>query len=476
MKTKMKTFLASSLVIGGVALGAASVNGTVNAEPLFFARTEGEVRERQVRRELGTFAALAKELNPSVVNISVVKRANVGSANVEIPEEFRRMIPKEMLPQLRGQGAPEVSGQGSGVIVSADGEILTNNHVVEDATEIMVKLFDGRELEAEIVGTDANTDLALLKLKDTSDLPVAQLGDSNDLEVGDWVMAIGNPFGLEATVTVGVLSGKGRVIGAGPYDDFLQTDTSINPGNSGGPLFNIEGEVVGINTAIIRGGQGIGFSIPINLAKSVATQLKENGKVERGFIGVGIQTLTPALKSALSIPTEVSGALVSYVMEDGPAKEAGLEPSDVVVSVNNNPITTDRELLREVAKLRAGSSAPIEIYRDGKRKTVSIKIAERPEQEVAVEAESQPEPAQVDGVRVGVAVADGPERGAVVTEVLPNSPAARAGLRRGDKIRKVGQREVESAKEFTSAVSSVQGDIALLVERGGRTSFVLIED
>ena len=153
-------------------------------------------------------------------------------------------------------------------------------------------------------------------------------------------MAIGNPFGLEATVTVGVLSGKGRVIGAGPYDDFLQTDTSINPGNSGGPLFNIEGEVVGINTAIIRGGQGIGFSIPINLAKSVATQLKENGKVERGFIGVGIQTLTPALKSALSIPTDVSGALVSYVMEDGPAKEAGLEPSDVVVSVNNNPVAT----------------------------------------------------------------------------------------------------------------------------------------
>ena len=477
MKTKMKTFLASSLVLGGVALGAASVNGSVNAEPLFFARTEGEVRERQVRRELGTFAALAKDLNPSVVNISVVKRASGVSGNVQIPEEFRRMIPEEMLPQMRGRSAPEVSGQGSGVIVSADGEVLTNNHVVEDATEIKVKLFDGRELDAEVVGTDENTDLALLKLKDTSNLPVARMGNSDDLEVGDWVMAIGNPFGLEATVTVGVLSGKGRVIGAGPYDDFLQTDTSINPGNSGGPLFNIEGEIVGINTAIIRGGQGIGFSIPINLAKSVAAQLKEHGKVERGFIGVGIQTLTPALKSALSIPTDVSGALVSYVMEDGPAREAGLEPSDVVISVNKTPIATDRELLREVAKLRAGTSAPIEIYRDGRRKTVMMKIAERPEESVAAEIQTQPEAVPSDDVRVGVAVADGPEHSAVVTEVLPNSPAARAGLRRGDKIRAVGKKEVDSAREFTSAVSAVKhGDIALLVERGGRTSFVLIEE
>ncbi|MFA5509040.1 MAG: trypsin-like peptidase domain-containing protein, partial [Vulcanimicrobiota bacterium] len=260
MITRTKAFLTSLFLLGSTAVLWC---GPVSAEPLFFAQSDGEVRERQVRQELGTFARLAKELNPSVVNISVVKRSRRSSAQIRIPEEFRRMIPEELLPQLRGQQAPQVSGQGSGVIVSSDGDILTNNHVVDGAGEIKVKLFDGREMDAEVVGTDENTDLALLKLKNARDLPVARLGDSNSLEVGDWVMAIGNPFGLEATVTVGVLSGKGRVIGAGPYDDFLQTDASINPGNSGGPLFNVEGEVVGINTAIVRGGQGIGFSIPI---------------------------------------------------------------------------------------------------------------------------------------------------------------------------------------------------------------------
>ena len=469
---KMKSLFASSLLVGGLALG---VTATHSADPLFFAQTDGEVRERQVRRELGTFSRLAKELNPSVVNISVVKSRRTGAADIAIPEEFRRLIPEGMQPQIRGESRPEVSGQGSGVIVTSDGEILTNNHVVEGASEIKVKLFDGRELDAEILGTDENTDLALLKLKDTSSLPVARLGDSNALEVGDWVMAIGNPFGLEATVTVGVLSGKGRVIGAGPYDDFLQTDTSINPGNSGGPLFNIEGEVVGINTAIVRGGQGIGFSIPINLAKSIADQLKENGEVERGFIGVGIQPMTPALKSALSIPAETSGALVTYVMEDGPAEAAGLEHSDVIVSVDGQPVESDRALLREVAKLRAGSTVPIEIYRDGKTKRLSIEIAPRPDKPVAAAPEQQ-EMQKAEDVKVGVAVIDSPGQGAVVTEVVPNSPAARAGIRRGDRIRAVGQREVQTAREFTNAVSEWnQGDLALLVERRGRTSFILIE-
>jgi serine protease Do len=473
MKT-MKSLLASSILVGGLALG---VTATHNAEPLFFAQTDGEVRERQVRRELGTFAQLAKELNPSVVNISVVKTSRTGAADLQIPEEFRRMIPKEMLPRGGGEGRPEVSGQGSGVIVSSDGEVLTNNHVVEGATEIRVKLFDGRELDAEVLGTDENTDLALLKLKDTSNLPVARLGDSNNLEVGDWVMAIGNPFGLEATVTVGVLSGKGRVIGAGPYDDFLQTDTSINPGNSGGPLFNIEGEVVGINTAIVRGGQGIGFSIPINLAKSVAAQLKDNGEVERGFIGVGIQPMTPALKSALSIPADISGALVTYVMEDGPAEAAGLEHSDVILSVDNQPVRTDRELLKEVAKLQAGSTVPIEVLRDGKRETLSIRIAPRPEKPMASAPKPDKPARDADDVKVGIAVTDSPEQGAVVTQVVPNSPAARAGIRRGDKIRAVGQLEVETARQFVDAVTQWnQGDLALLVERGGRRSFVLIED
>lgn len=474
MKKNMKSLLAGPLLAGSLALGFVAGHGAVKAEPIFFAQSEGQARERQIRRELGTFAQLAKELNPSVVNISVVKRA--GEASAAIPDEFRRMIPKEMLPRLRGQAPRQVSGQGSGVIVSHDGDILTNNHVVDGATEIKVKLFDGRELDAEVVGTDENTDLALLRLKDSSDLPVARLGDSDELEVGDWVMAIGNPFGLEATVTVGVLSGKGRVIGAGPYDNYLQTDTSINPGNSGGPLFNLEGEVVGINTAIVRGGQGIGFSIPINMVKSVATALKEKGKVERGFIGVGIQHLTPALKSALSLPPEVSGALVSYVVEDGPAAKAGLRHSDVILSVDGRSVGDDRELLREVAKIKPGSTVPLKILRRGQEKKLSITVDERPGNEVAAAGEPETTRPVKDDVKVGVAVADSEDKAAVVVEVVPNSPAERAGLRRGDKIRAVGQTDVASAREFVNAISDWQrGDLALLVDRGGRTTFVLIE-
>jgi serine protease Do len=367
------------------------------------------------------------------------------------------------------------------VIISPDGDVLTNNHVVEGASEIKVTLFDGREMDAEILGTDPNTDLALLKLRDASNLPSAQLGDSDNLDVGDWVMAIGNPFGLEATVTVGVLSGKGRVIGAGPYDDFLQTDTSINPGNSGGPLFNLEGKVVGINTAIIRGGQGIGFSIPINLAKDVSEQLKERGKVERGFIGVGIQPLTPALKRALSVDPTVNGALISSVLSDGPARAAGVEVSDIVVSVNGNKVEDEKQLLRQVAKLEVGSRVPIEVVREGRTRTLNLEIARRPNERETAQAQPVPQtPTQQQQLRVGVAVtetAETREKGVVVAEVMPNSPASRAGLRRGDRIRAVGNYKIRSAQDFTTAISQASTeDLAFLVEREGRTSFILIED
>ncbi|CAN0424958.1 unnamed protein product, partial [Phaeothamnion confervicola] len=260
---------------------------------------------------------------------------------------------------------PKAKGQGSGVIISSDGYIMTNNHVVSDATDVRVTLADGRELPAKVIGTDPKTDVALVKV-DGTDLPAATLGDSEALDVGDWVMAIGNPFGLDATVTVGVLSGKGRVIGAGPYDDFLQTDASINPGNSGGPLFNTAGQVVGINTAIIKSGQGIGFSIPINLAKDITDQLKLTGHVTRGFLGLGTQPLTPKLKTALKLPEGTKGALIAQVVGDGPAAAGGAQIQDVITSLNGRPVTSDRDLLAQAARLPVGKDAVITVLREGR--------------------------------------------------------------------------------------------------------------
>ena len=460
MTTKTTLLIFLSFFIGGIAWGIFPKNGMDSIKTsLKLDRQKHDDTKFQISSELGTFARLAQELKPSVVNISVVRK---------IPSKSPRN------PNTPGQLLPDSSGQGSGVIISSDGDVLTNNHVVDGAKTISVKLSDGRELSAEVVGTDSNTDLALLKLHKASSLPVAQLGDSEKLAVGDWVMAIGNPFGLEATVTVGVLSGKGRVISAGPYDDYLQTDASINPGNSGGPLFNTRGEVVGINTAIVQGGQGIGFSIPINLAREVSQELKSEGRVVRGFIGVGIQSLTPALKSALNLPQQVQGALVASVLPDGPAELAGLTVSDVIVAVNNNRINSERELIKEVAKLEIGREVPFTLLRQGAEETVFMRIVERPSKETAERPNNDSvEPRS----RVGVAVTDmigGPEPSVVVTEVIPGSPAARAGIRRGDQIKAVGHTAVFSVHEFLEEVSRTPDDLAFLIKRQGRTTFVVV--
>ena len=424
MKSKTNLLIFLSFFVGGLAWGFVPFQRLWEpAVPPAVSQQDPSETKEQISTELGTFARLAHELKPSVVNISVVR---------ELPSRT------SVSPQIPGMMSPNASGQGSGVIISSDGDVLTNNHVVDGAKTITVKFADGRELDADIVGTDRKTDLALLKVRDARGLPEARLGDSDALAVGDWVMAIGNPFGLEATVTVGVLSGKGRVIGTGPYDDFLQTDASINPGNSGGPLFNTTGEVVGINTAIVPGGQGIGFSIPINLAKEISTQLQKDGRVVRGFIGVGIQGLTPALKSALALSEDTSGALVSSVVPGGPGEAAGLQVSDVIVAVDNNRISSDRDLLREVARLPIGSEIPFTVLRGLAEETLFIHIIERPDDKVAYRV--WPEDSE-KGARVGVAVTDvlDPDNipVVVVTEVVEGTPAHRAGLKRGDLIRAV---------------------------------------
>ncbi|GMU51146.1 MAG: hypothetical protein AMXMBFR33_02920 [Candidatus Xenobia bacterium] len=317
--------------------------------------------QAQVQRELGTFARLAKQLKPSVVNISVVKQRRFALEN----------------PFLDAEPS---SGQGSGVIISPDGYVLTNNHVVAERGEVRVTLMDDTELKATLVGTDPNTDLALLKLSADRPLPAARLGDSKAMEVGDWVMAIGNPFGLEATVTVGVLSGTGRTIGASPYDDFLQTDAAINPGNSGGPLFNTAGEVVGINTAILPAGQGIGFAVPINLAREVVEQLKQQGKVVRGFVGIGIAPITAEVREKLSLAPDQRGALVASVIPGGPAEQAGAQVQDVVTGINGRAVDSDRDLLNQIAATPVGSTADLNVLRDGRQVTLKVSVAERPEQ------------------------------------------------------------------------------------------------
>ena len=302
------------------------------------------------------FTALAKQLTPAVVNIKVNKVEKTSSPWSNLPEgPFREFFRHPQLPENR-----PVQGAGSGVIINSDGTILTNNHVVEGAKEVTVTLADKEEFKGEVVGRDPKTDLAVLKISAGKKLTAANLGDSEQLQVGDWVLAVGNPFGLGNTVTSGIVSAKGRVIGAGPYDDFIQTDASINPGNSGGPLFNMKGEVVGINTAIISGGQGIGFAIPVNTAKPLIPQLVEKGKVTRGYLGVNIQTITPELAAAMKLG-ETKGVLVADVIPGGPAEKAGIKRGDVIVAFEGKRVQDSHELPALVAATPVGKEVTVTV-------------------------------------------------------------------------------------------------------------------
>ena len=303
---------------------------------------------------LPSFSGLAKELSPSVVNISTVQVVK-GGAQMIVPNlkgPFEDFFGDDFFEKFFGEQQKDFKRQslGSGFVINKEGYILTNNHVIENASEIIVTFSEEkREYKAEVIGSDAKLDIGLIKIEADHDLPVATLGDSDLLSIGDWVMAIGNPFGLGGTVTAGIISQKGRVLGAGPYDDFLQTDASINPGNSGGPLFNLSGEVVGINTAIIARAQGIGFAIPINIVKEVLLQLRQAGRVSRGWIGVSIQSLTPELAEHFGIRKSDSGVLISAVTPGDPAEKAGIKGGDIIIEFNGKPITELGQLPRTVA-------------------------------------------------------------------------------------------------------------------------------
>ncbi len=376
--------MAVCLVLSGFALGRVTRVERVQADS---SDSSSAAVTPPSGRALPSFASLTAQASPAVVHIKVVaveKAVQPGPFGEDAP--FPGFHPPFPPGGFRRQGS------GSGFIIRQDGVILTNNHVVEDAKEITVILTDKREYSAKVIGRDPKTDLAVLKIVPKGDLPVAQLGDSDALRVGDWVIAIGNPFGLSNTVTVGIVSAKGRVIGAGPYDDFIQTDAAINPGNSGGPLFNARGEVVGINSAIFSqsgGNIGIGFAIPINVAKQLLPELETNGSVTRGWLGVSIQQLTPELARSLSV-SEARGALVADVTSSGPAEKSGMKRGDIIVSYDGKKIEDSAALPTLVAATPVGRTVPVEVIRNGKSKTLAVTVSRLVERTAADDPTSHP--------------------------------------------------------------------------------------
>jgi serine protease Do len=419
---------------------------------------------------------LARAVKPAVVNVSAM-RAQSESPRLRAPFPFMPDDPSDRFPR-------NARSLGSGFIINANGYIVTNHHVVEGATQVRVKLADGRELAARVVGRDSRTDLALLKVEAT-DLPVVALGDSAALQVGEAVMAVGNPFGLAQTVTTGIVSATGRVIGAGPYDDFIQTDASINPGNSGGPLVNARGQVVGINAAIFSqngGSVGIGFAIPVNLAKSVVSQLASTGRVERGWLGVSIQEVTPALAKGLGL--EVGrGALVAQVTESSPAARAGLRQGDVIVELDGHAVTRTEDLPRLVADLPAGRQVPIKVRREGKTLTLSATIAKLEDADRDMAAASE-DGKPVLGVTVGPITPETAQalslpagtKGVLVRDVRSGSPAAEAGLQAGDVIVQADRRPISSVEDLREALDKRAKDqpLLLLVRRDGNDRYVAV--
>jgi serine protease Do len=436
------------------------------------------------------FVALAKKVNPTVVNIRTAKNIKP-KQRVRRPQQqnpfgnnffddfFNRYL--DEMPQQRPRREQSL---GTGFIISSDGYIITNNHVVNGADEVMVKLSDGREVKGEIKGSDEKVDLALIKISEKESLPFAELGDSDNLEVGEWVIAIGNPFGLSHTVTAGIVSAKGRVIGSGPYDDFIQTDASINPGNSGGPLFNADGRVIGVNTAIIAGGGGgIGFAIPISMAKTIVNQLRESGKVIRGYLGVRFQPLTADLAKSFGLESD-KGALIASVEKDTPAEKAGLKAGDVIVEYDGKQITEGSELPRYVATTPVDKKVKIVIYRDGSKQDILLVVGKLKDKD------GEPGPnGGKENDRIGLYVEEirndiadrfglSDNKGLVITEVKPGSSAEEAGVTAGAIVIEINGRRPETVKAYNALVTALKkGEVMRLLLRrpDGTTHYIALK-
>ena len=425
-----------------------------------------------------SFAPLVDQLGPAVVNIHVATMVDLGDHPLaplfgaeDLPDSFQRQ------------------GQGSGFVISADGYILTNNHVVADADEVVVTLADEREFSAKVIGSDESIDVAVVKVETDEPLAWVPLGASDEMRVGDRVIAIGNPFGLSHTVTTGIISAKGRVIGAGPYDNFLQTDASINPGNSGGPLFDLDGRVVGINTAINRYGQGIAYAVPIDQVKGVLGQLKKAGRVSRGWIGVGLQTLDEEIAGQLGLAA-TSGVLLRSVYEGTPAADAGLEVGDVVVELDGSVVTESEELVHAIGNMNPGEKVNLTVVRNGRKKKIAVKLGERPtETDLAQgtfhrnEKESDNKESQPDLSKLGISVRDGESMGVdgLIVTAVQSSGRASGFLRPGDVILEVNHRTIATVDDLGAALGAESrtksnGADLFVVERRGSQVLVVVPD
>ena len=478
MRSKRVSVIAAALAValfgGGFAVGRENRTGAA-------ANSTANPPVAASRASLPAFADLAERVSPAVVHIKATTAAKTGSSDPRFGESFPFPGFSSPFPQQPREFRRQ--GTGSGFIIRKDGLILTNNHVVENAHEITVTLTDKQQYKAKILGRDPKTDLAVIKIQTPASLPTAPLGDSDELRVGDWVIAIGNPFGLSNTVTSGIVSAKGRSIGAGPYDDFIQTDASINPGNSGGPLFNMAGEVIGINTAIFSqggGNIGIGFAIPVNLVKNLVPELETKGTVTRGWLGVSVQPVTPELARSFGLDKQ-SGALVGDVVAQGPAEKAGIKRGDVIVSYDGKPIEEPATLPALVASTPVGQTVAIQVMRDGRMQTVDVAIDRLNDRTVALEPQQEkgqwglalqnipPEQRRTMGLKENY--------GVLVTAVLPGSPAANANINAGDVILQVNNVPVRSVENMKGEIAKAKGDTPLLLllrRADGSTSFAAL--
>jgi serine protease Do len=447
---------------------------------------EGGTADVRPSGQLPDFISLAKKMRPIVVNISTTQMSEArGSQEFGSPfgeddpfNDFWRRFFGGPIPR----GPQRQRSLGSGFIIDSDGSILTNNHVVENAQKIVVKLDDQQEYEAKVVGRDAKTDIAIIKINAKTNLTAASLGDSDHVEVGEWVVAIGNPFGLDSTVTSGIVSAKGRHIGQGPYDNFIQTDASINPGNSGGPLLNLRGEVIGINTAIFSrtgGNIGIGFAIPVNLVKELLPQLRGKGKVTRGYLGVLIQKVTPEIAESLGMEKS-TGALVANISKDGPAEKAGVKVGDVIVEFDGKEVKDSGDLPIIVARTPVDKKVRMKVLREKKEVTLTVAVGELKEEEVVAAVPEKGELGMtVQRLTPQIAESLGLDKadGVVVTAVEPGSSADEAGIRRGDVIMEIDRKPIKSLDEYKKSVAAIRKGkgVLFLVRRGESTLFLALK-
>ncbi|NNB91539.1 Do family serine endopeptidase [Corallococcus exiguus] len=483
LPSSRRKLVAAVLVLASPTLALAQAPAPQPAAPKTQQAASGQAGNLQpATREaqsLASLAPLVESVKSAVVNVDV-------QARPEVPEgmEDNPLFDRFFGGNGRGRGGGRSEreqirqGAGSGFIIDPKGLVLTNNHVIEDAVTITIRLDDGRSFSGEVVGRDPLTDVAVVKIKEKVDqLPTVKLGDSDAVRVGDWVLAIGNPFGLASSVSVGILSARAREIGASVYDDFLQTDAAINPGNSGGPLFNMKGEVVGINTAIVGGGTGIGFSVPSNLIKALLPQLEKEGAVTRGWLGVGIQPLTRELGQALKLSVS-EGAILTQITPDSPAAKAGLKPDDVVVAVDGKQVRSDSDLTRTVALKKPNSVATLSLFRDGKKQDVKVTMGTRPDLEGLSKKKPGATDEQDSSRRVGLSLQDLDARtasqagfteraGALITDIVPGSPADRAQLTPGMLVVEANKKPIASAKELAAAIRAAPKGSTLLLRVAG---------